>query len=161
MHLDIGIVSTNIWPYFLSTISDDQNTITFQSSDMNDAPRDPLLVPVTWNPAQTRSYSTLSLCLCLWLRLRQLPHASPMPSQSPQALNLYIKIPPIAVSGTRRQRHHHRRQFRASIRFQLDSTHLFSVEFNSHVFDLIILTCFLFDQTHLFFDLIRLTCFSI
>ena len=34
------------------------NTLTLQSTDTNDAPRDPLHDPVAWNPAQTQPYST-------------------------------------------------------------------------------------------------------
>ena len=42
-----GIVHTYRWLDVLSTIPDDQNTLTRQSADTNNAPRDPLLVPVT------------------------------------------------------------------------------------------------------------------
>ena len=47
MHPDRGIVRTYRQTDGLSTIPDDQNTLTHQSSDMNDAPRDLPYVPVT------------------------------------------------------------------------------------------------------------------
>ena len=49
MHPDRGIVHTYIRSDGLSTIPDDQNTLTRQSVDKNDTPRYPLLVPVTHN----------------------------------------------------------------------------------------------------------------
>ena len=46
MHPDRGIVRTYISLDGLSTILDDQNTLTHQSADTNNAPRDPLNGPV-------------------------------------------------------------------------------------------------------------------
>ena len=45
-------------------IPDYSNTLTCQSAAAYDAPRDPLYVPITWNPACTRPESTLCLHLC-------------------------------------------------------------------------------------------------
>ena len=59
MHPERGIVRTYRQSDGLSMITDDQNTLTRQSPNTNDAPRDPLLGPVTWNPAHTRPYFTL------------------------------------------------------------------------------------------------------
>ena len=54
------------------TIPDNQNTFTWQSVDTNNAPRDPLCGPVTWNPAHTRPFSMLQLRLRLRLYPRNL-----------------------------------------------------------------------------------------
>ena len=47
MHPDRGIVCTYIMSDGISTKPDDQNTLTCQSTDTNDAPRNPLHGPVT------------------------------------------------------------------------------------------------------------------
>ena len=65
MHQDRVIVHIYRHPDGLSTIPDDQTTLTRQSADTNDAPRDPLHGPVTWNHDRTHHYSTLHLCLRL------------------------------------------------------------------------------------------------
>ena len=67
MHPDRGIARTYRRSDGLSKRPDDQNTLTRQSADTNDAPRDPYHGPVKWNPAQTRLYCTLQLCLRLRL----------------------------------------------------------------------------------------------
>ena len=54
MHSYIRIVHMYIWSDGLSTIPDDQNTLTCQSANINDAPRDPLHGPV-----KTFSYTIL------------------------------------------------------------------------------------------------------
>ena len=46
MHPDRGIVRTYRRSEGLSTRPDDSNTLTRQSVDANDAPRDPLHIPV-------------------------------------------------------------------------------------------------------------------
>ena len=51
MHPDIGIVRTYRRSDGLYTRPDKQNTLTCQSVDTNDAPRDPLIGPVTTAPA--------------------------------------------------------------------------------------------------------------
>ena len=47
MHPDRVIVLTYRGSDVISTISDDQNNLTCQSTDTNDASRDPLYFPVT------------------------------------------------------------------------------------------------------------------
>ena len=47
MHTYRGILRTYRWSDVLSTIPDDQNTLTRQSADTNNVPREPLLGPVT------------------------------------------------------------------------------------------------------------------
>ena len=47
MHPDRGIVRTYRQSVILSTIPDDQNTLTLQYTNTNDAPRDPIPGPVT------------------------------------------------------------------------------------------------------------------
>ena len=54
MHPYRGIVYTYIRSYGISTIPDDQNTLTLQSADIKNAPRDPLLGPVTQGLVQHR-----------------------------------------------------------------------------------------------------------
>ena len=51
MYLYTGIVHTYRQSDGISTILDDSNTITSQSAGTNDAPKDPLLVPITWDSA--------------------------------------------------------------------------------------------------------------
>ena len=69
MHPYRGIVRTHIRSEGLSMIPDDSNTLTRQSNGMNNAPRDLLQVPATWNPSLTRftvyfyvSLHTLHIC---------------------------------------------------------------------------------------------------
>ena len=66
MHLDRVIVCTDIWYDGIHTRPDDPNTLTHQSSATNDAPRNPLYVPIIWNPDWTRPGSTLHLWLWYW-----------------------------------------------------------------------------------------------
>ena len=47
MHLHRGILRMYRQSYGLSMVPDDQNTLTCQSADKNDSPRDPLLFPIT------------------------------------------------------------------------------------------------------------------
>ena len=101
MHTYRGIVRTRRWSDGLSTRPDDQNTITCQSDNTNEAPRGPLLGPVTWNPARTWPYSTLQLHLRLWLCLQ--PCTSPPPSQSPQSWHHCVNRPPTFASDIQRQ----------------------------------------------------------
>ena len=49
MHPYRVIVSNHRRSDGLSTIPDEQNTLTCLSADMNDAPKDPLLGHLTWN----------------------------------------------------------------------------------------------------------------
>ena len=56
MHPERVIVLTYRRLDNISKRQDDQNTLTRQSADTNNAPRDLLLVPITWKPAQTRPY---------------------------------------------------------------------------------------------------------
>ena len=46
-HPDILIVHTYRCSYGITTIPDDLNTLSYQSVGENDAPRDPIYVPVT------------------------------------------------------------------------------------------------------------------
>ena len=94
-----GIVRTYRQVYGLSTRPDNHNNLTHQSADMNDAPRDPLHVPVTCNTARTQPYYTLRLRICLRLRLRLRPRASLPLSQSPRALYRSVKRSHIVASG--------------------------------------------------------------
>ena len=48
MYQDRGIVCKYRLSDGLSMISDDQNTLTRQSADVNDAPREPLHSPITY-----------------------------------------------------------------------------------------------------------------
>ena len=50
MHPDRGIVRKYILSDDISTKLDNQNTLTRQSNGTNNAPRDLLQGPVTWNP---------------------------------------------------------------------------------------------------------------
>ena len=50
MQPDRGIVRMDRRSDGLSTIPDNPKNLTCQYSITNNAPRDPLLVPVTWNP---------------------------------------------------------------------------------------------------------------
>ena len=111
MHPDRVIVRTYIRSEVLSTRQDDQNTPTHQCADTNDAPREPLHGPVTWNPAQTLPYSTLRLRLRLHLRLRLQPCASLPPSWSPQALQCCANRPLAVTSAFRRYPCHWHQQF--------------------------------------------------
>ena len=61
MHPEMGILSTYRQSDGLSTRLEDQNTLTNQSSNNNDSPRDPLHGSITLNPAQVRPGSTLRL----------------------------------------------------------------------------------------------------
>ena len=61
MHPYRGIVRKDRVSYGISTIPEDFNTLTQQSSGKNDTPWDPLHGPVTCNPARTRPGSTLHL----------------------------------------------------------------------------------------------------
>ena len=47
------LVLTGRWPYGIPTKPDKPNTLTRQSAVTNNAPRFPLYIPVTWNPART------------------------------------------------------------------------------------------------------------
>ena len=63
MHPDRGIVRMDRRTESLSTITDDPNTLNRQSAITNNSPGTPLFSPITWNPAQTRTGSTLRLRL--------------------------------------------------------------------------------------------------
>ena len=91
MHPDIRIVCTYIQCYGLPNRPDDHNTLTRQSTDTNDAPRDPLDGPVTWNPARFKDL----LRLRLWLRIRT--HIYLPPLWYPPSLRAHrrVTIPPI------------------------------------------------------------------
>ena len=99
MHPDRGILRTYRRLDGISTRPDNHNTLTNQSSDTKNEPRDPLHFPVTWNPSQTRPYSILRLRLHLRLLLR--PRASPPPLQPPQVLHLCVKRIFTVASGIR------------------------------------------------------------
>ena len=131
MHPDRGIVRTYKRSVIISPRPDVKKTLTCQSANTNNAPRDPLHGPVKWNPAETWTYSTLRLHLRLRLHLQ--PCASPPPSRSPRVLHRCVKSPPTVTSCIRRCHYHRHTQFRAGSRFRFDSTQLF--------FDLIGLNC--------------------
>ena len=61
MHPDRGILHTDRWSDGLSARPDVPNTLTLQSVGMNNAPRNPILHPVTHNPSQTQPGSTLCI----------------------------------------------------------------------------------------------------
>ena len=87
-------------------IPDYQNTPPWKSANMDETPRDPPHGPVTWNPTRTQPYYTLRLRLRLQTLLR--PHASPLPSQSPQSPHRCIKIPyNVTLDNRRYPRHRH------------------------------------------------------
>ena len=52
MYPERGIVRTDRRSDGISKIPDDPKSLTCQSASTNDAPRDLILGPVTWNPAQ-------------------------------------------------------------------------------------------------------------
>ena len=94
MHPDRGIVRTYRRSDSLSTRPDDHNTLTCQSSNTNDAPREKLLVPVTWNtyliqPNLRYTYVYVYVYV-------------PPKSQSPREICRWVKSLPIVMSGIRR-----------------------------------------------------------
>ena len=105
MQPDRRIVRTHRRSDGLSTIPNDQNTLTRQSADTNDTPRDPICRPVTWNPAWKRPYSTLRL------RPRLQSRAYTPPSQSPRALHYWVKRPPTVTSVIRCYPRHWQQKF--------------------------------------------------
>ena len=152
MHSDRVIVRTYIRSDGISTIPDDQNTHISQSDDMNNAPRDPLHVPVTWNPARTQPYSTLRLRIRLRLRLQSITITASTAPLRQEPYHCCIRYPTLVRSSAS-----------ASPCWQP-----FQTRFDALFFDMIRLTCFptilyslffQFDLTHIFFDFIRLTCF--
>ena len=54
MHPNQGKVCIDIWTDGISTIPDYPNILTWKSVAMNNAPRNPLYGPVTWDPARKR-----------------------------------------------------------------------------------------------------------
>ena len=74
MHPDREIFRMDRRSDGLSMIPYDPNTLIIQSSGTNDAPRDPLLIPVTYNPAWTRTSSMLLLHICLLSQYHLLRH---------------------------------------------------------------------------------------
>ena len=143
MHPDRGIVRTYIWSDGLSTRPDNQNTFTRQSADTNNAPRDPLHGPVTWNPARTRPYSTLRLRRRLRLQSITITASSALLRQEPTYF--CIRYPTLAQSSAS-----------AVLCWQM-----FLTGFDSPVFDLIRLTCYPTGFNSPVFKLVGLTCFSI
>ena len=73
---------------------DDQNILTCQYADTNNAPRESLHGLVTWNPAQTRTYSTPRICL----RLRLLGWNSPLHQYPAHSLISYPTLSQASVS---------------------------------------------------------------
>ena len=65
MHPDRGIVCMDRWSDGISTIPDDLNTLTCQSSGTKDAPGTLFHSPVTWNPAQAQPGPMLHINLRL------------------------------------------------------------------------------------------------
>ena len=147
MNPDRWIVRTHRRSDSITTISDEHNTLTCQSADTNDAPRDPHHGPVTWNPDWTWPYSSLwlrlhlRLSLCLRLRLHlclqsvTITASTVLLCQEPAHNCIrYVMLAPSLASA-------------------VPCWQPFLTGFDSPVFWL--------DSTPLFFDLIRLKCFSI
>ena len=130
MHIDRGIVRTYRRSDGLSTRTDDQNTLTRQSANKNDVPRESLHGPVTSNPARKRPYSMLRLRLRLQLRLC-LRH---------QSVTITTSTVPLRQEPT------HSCIGYPTLARSLVSTVLwwqpFPTGFDSPVFDLMRLTCF-------------------
>ena len=135
MHPYRGIVRTYRRSGGLSKRPDYQSKLTRQSSDTNDAPRDPLLGPVTWNPDRTRTYSTLRLFLRL--RLQSVTSTVSTAPLCQEPAHCCIRYPTLAPSSAS----------------AFPCWQPFQTGFDSPVFR--------FDSNQLFFDLIRLNCFSI
>ena len=134
MHPDRVIVRKYRQLDGLSTRPYDQHTLTRQSDDTNDAPRDPLHGPVTWNPVRTRPYSTLPLRLCLRLQSVTITASS---ASLNQETDHCIRYPTLARSS-------------ASAVLCLQP---FPTRLDSSVFR--------FDLTQFFFDLTVFNCFSV
>ena len=66
IHPYIVIFNTDGQSHGLSTRPDGPNTLFHQSAATNDAPRDLLYIPITWNPSRKRPDSTLLLHLWSW-----------------------------------------------------------------------------------------------
>ena len=126
MHPDRGIVSTYRRSYGLSTRPDDHNSLTRQSIDTNDAPRDPLHGPVTWNPVRTRPYSTLQLRLHLCIRLQSIAITVSTAQLCQEPAHCCIRYPTLALSSAS----------------AFPCWQPFPTGFDPPVFDLIRLTCF-------------------
>ena len=98
MHVDRGIVCTYRHSDGLCTRPDNQNTLTCQSVDTNDAHRDPLHGSIIWNLSQTHLYYMLRLRLCLRLRLqsrhlRRCHHQHDHFTSAPRACPLLHQVP--------------------------------------------------------------------
>ena len=141
MHPDIEIVRMYRRSDCLSTRPDDQNTLTHQSADTNDAPRDPLHGPVTWNPAHTRPYSTLRLRLSL----KSITITASMALLCQEPTNCCIRYPMLARSSAS----------------AVPCWQPFPTGFDSPVFDLIRLTWIFVRFNSPVFYLTRLACFFI
>ena len=105
MQPDRGTVRMDKRSGGLSTRPDDLNTLTCQSSDTNNTPRDLLLGPVTCNLAHkcTRStYTSMSTSTVL---------SPPAMSRLPRAIRRCIERPPISASVIRRKPYHQHCQF--------------------------------------------------
>ena len=89
MHPDRVIVQTDSQSESISTRPDDQKTLTRQSAGTTNPPRDPLHVPVTWNPSQhgrvrstSTDTSTFTLDITIFLNSKRsvaMSRARPLP----------------------------------------------------------------------------------
>ena len=112
----------------LSKRPDSSNTPTRQSAGTNDAPRDPLHAPITWNPPHS---PTLRLHLSLCLQYR----ATPKPPRVPCRC---VKRPHISACVIQCETRHRYQKFHAAcwLRFdlnhklQVDSNHWFCLDLN-------------------------------
>ena len=138
MHPYRVIVRTSICSDSVSTIPDYLITLTHQSVDTNNSPRDPLHGPVTCNP----SCFTDTLCLCLQYR-HLFHHRNRHEHTATQQAH------PLPHLTLRREPCHWHRQFHRSL-FQPNLTH--DSQFDQIQFFKFNQTRdFRFDQTHFFF----------
>ena len=143
MHPDRVTVRMYRRPEGLSTRPDDQTTLTCQSANTNDAPRDPLHGSVTWDPVRTQTYSKLRLRIALRLQSITITTITAPLRQDPT--HCCIRYPTLAQSSA----------------LQVPCWQPFPTRFNSPVFYLIRLTRFSIGFESPDFDLTRITCFSV
>ena len=97
MHPDRGMVRTYRLSYGLFMRRDNQNTLTCQSTNKNNVPRDPLLGPVTCNPSQTQPYSTIRLRLRIRIQSVTITSSTAPLCQEPE--HCCIRYPTLAPSS--------------------------------------------------------------
>ena len=133
MHQDRGIVHMYIWSDSISMRPDNPNTLLIQSTNMNDAPREPFRAPVIWNPIHG---------LDLWTCIQS--HAM---SWSSQALRHCINRTPIDVLFIQHNYCHWHCKFRFGHQLWLDSAHRSRIDL-THRFQFDLTHRFWLDLTH-------------